>query len=626
MYSEANDTPTADYPIRPVPFTDVVVADEFWRPRLETHRTVTVPYTLKRCEDTDRVANFARAAGRLDGVHSGTQFNDSDVYKVIEGACYSLQTRPDPALEAELDRLIELIGAAQEDDGYLYTSRAIPGSRLAPDVEGLTRWSHLAMSHELYDLGHLYEAAVAHAEATGKRTLLDIALKSAALVHKEFGPGGRLAPPGHQEIEIGLVKLYRRTGDASLLALARRFLEARGRADGHELYGPYSQDHRPVVEQDEAVGHAVRAGYMYSAMADVAALADEPGFARAIDRIWENVVGRKLYLTGGIGARHEQESFGEDYELPNASAYAETCAAFANMMWNHRMFLLHGHARYLDVLERTLYNGFLAGVSLGGDRFFYVNPLASDGVSAFNVGEGATRSPWFEVSCCPTNVVRAMPSLPGYVYAVRDDAIFVGLYVGSRARLSVGGVGVQLVQETDYPWDGRIRVAVEPERPASFAVRLRVPGWAQGRPVPSDLYRYLGASSDPVAVRLNGESVNAEVSDGFLELRRAWTPGDTVELRLPMPVRRVVALERVAADAGRVAVERGPIVYCAEAADNEGRALDLGLADDAQLEAQWQPDLLGGVATVRGGGLSLVPYFAWSHRGPGEMAVWLSRG
>ncbi len=625
MSTRAEEGRTRDYPLQPVPFTSVEVQDAFWRPRLETHRSVTVPYTLARCEETDRVENFARAAGRAEGVHVGTQFNDSDVFKVIEGASYALQTEADPGLEAELDRLIELIGAAQEKDGYLYTSRTIPGSTLRPDVEGLERWSHLYMSHELYNLGHLYEAAAAHLAATGKRSLLDIALKSATLVEAEFGPEGRLAAPGHEEIELGLVKLYRATGDERLLQLAQRFLEARGRAESRELYGPYSQDHRPVIEQTEAVGHAVRAGYMYSSMADVAALAEAPGFLAAIDRIWDNVVGRKLYLTGGIGSRHEQESFGEDYELPNDTAYAETCAAFSNIMWNHRMFLLHGHARYLDVLERTLYNGFLAGVALSGDRFFYVNPLASDGRFAFNVGEGASRSPWFQVSCCPTNVVRAMPSLPGWVYAVRDDRLHVGLYVGGKASVRVAGTEVVLAQATDYPWDGHVRLELAPAAPTEFALRARLPGWAGGRPVPSELYRYLDPTADAVRVLVNGEPFEAALVDGFLDIRREWRAGDVVELTLPMPVRRVLAHDAVEADAGRVAVERGPLVYCAEAADNDGHALDLALADDVRLAPERSGGLLGGVVVLRGGGLTLIPYYAWSHRGPGEMAVWLQR-
>lgn len=644
MTRAAAPSPTADYPIRPVPFTEVSVEDAFWRPRLETNRAVTVPYTLGRCEDTGRVLNFARAAGRASGPHEGVPFNDSDVFKVIEGASLALHTQPDAELEAELDRLVELIGAAQEPDGYLYTPRTIGEPPMEDRWEGPERWSNLYMSHELYNLGHLYEAAAAHAQATGKRSLLDIALRTAELVLEVFGEGGRFAPPGHQEIELGLVKLYRVTGDLRLLAMARRFLDTRGRAregaggraretpgeraEGRALYGPYSQDHAPVTEQREAVGHAVRAGYMYSAMADVAALDDAPGYLGALDAIWQDVVGRKLYLTGGVGALHEGEAFGEAYHLPNATAYAETCAAIANVMWNHRMFLLHGEARYLDVLERTLYNGMLSGVSLGGDLFFYPNPLASDGSWAFNVGEGPTRSPWFEVSCCPTNVVRALPALPGYLYAVRERDLYVNLYVGSRGRVTVDGVGMRLSQTTDYPWDGTVRLELAPDEPMAFALKLRVPGWARGEPVPSDLYRYVGADegADGVRLRLNGAEVEIRTEHGFATLDRTWRPGDVVELELPMPVRRVLAHDAVEDDRGRVAVERGPIVYCAEGIDNGGKALDLVLRDDAHLEPRRRDDLLEGVVTISGGGVELVPYYAWSHRGPGEMAVWLRRG
>ena len=616
---------SADYPVRPVPFTAVAVNDAFWAPRLETNRSVTVPYTLRRCNDTDRVANFERAAGRSSGPHVGTQFNDSDVFKVIEGASYALHTLPDAQLEAELDRLIELIKAAQEDDGYLYTSRTIASTPLREDREGLSRWSHLFMSHELYNLGHLYEAAAAHVQATGKRSLLDVALRSAALVHSVFGDGGRFDPPGHQEIEIGLVKLYRVTGDETHLALARRFLEARGRPEGRAPYGRYSQDHEPVTEQREAVGHAVRAGYMYTAMADVAALAGDAAYLDAIDRIWENVVGRKLYLTGGVGARHDGEAFGDDYELPERDGLRRD-------LRGHRQRPLEPphvpaaprrevprRARALPVQRGAV------GRFAGGDLFFYPNPLASDGRWAFNVGEGATRSPWFEVSCCPTNLVRALPALPGYLYAVDGDALYVNLYVGNRARLDVGDVGVTLIQTGDYPWDGNVRLVVEPDEPGEFALHLRVPGWSRGEPVPSDLYAYLEPGHGAVELRVNGAIADAAFERGFAVVRRTWTAGDVVELQLPMPIRRVVAHPSVEADAGRVAIERGPLVYCAEGADNDGKALDLVLSDDVALEPRRRPDLLGGVVTIAGGGLELVPYYAWSHRGVGEMAVWLGR-
>jgi DUF1680 family protein len=636
--------PAVDYPIRPVPFTAVRITDGFWSPRLETNRAVTVRHDFDKCETTGRIANFAVAGGLAKGEFQGLfGFNDSDVYKVIEGASYSLRLRPDPALESYVDGVVAKIAAAQEDDGYLYTAGTIPTLAQKPTCcVSRPRWSDIAAGHELYDLGHLYEAAVAYYQATGKRALLDVALKSANLLTQVFGPGRRLDPPGHQEVEIGLVKLYRVTGDKKYLDQARFFLEQRGNAAGHTLYGAYNQDHLPVLQQTEAVGHAVRAGYMYSAMADVGALSGDEAYVRALGGLWDNVVSRKLYLTGGIGARRDGEAFGDDYELPNRTAYAETCAAIANAMWNHRLFLLHGDAKYLDVLERIVYNGFLSGVSLDGERFFYPNPLASDGERTFNMGQKG-RSAWFDCSCCPTNVVRFLPSIAGYVYAQRERDVFVNLFVAGRGELSLDGLALGIRQETRYPWDGQVRIVLEPGRPAELALHVRVPGWAQGRPVPSDLYRYAEAGTEAFTLAVNGQPVKPEIVRGFAVLRRTWKAGDAVELLLPMPVHRVLSHEKVAADSGRVALERGPVVYCAEAVDNGGRVFNLVLPDDAQLEARHRGDLLGGVTVVAGRALALqasedgrsvltreqdflaVPYHVWAHRGDGEMAVWLPR-
>ncbi|MDZ7333408.1 MAG: glycoside hydrolase family 127 protein, partial [candidate division KSB1 bacterium] len=406
LFTACSKKPQKDYPIKPVPFTDVQVTDQFWQPRMETNRTVTIPYDFKKCEETGRIDNFAKAGGLMEGEFVGIRYNDSDVYKVIEGAAYSLRLYPDPQLEQYLDDLIAKIAAAQEDDGYLYTARTINPAK-PPKNAGPERWSYLIHSHELYNVGHMYEAAVAYYQATGKRSLLDVAIKNANLIDSVFGPGKKHDPPGHQEIEIGLTKLYRVTGDERYLKLAKFFLDQRGRYIGRKPYdeyisAEYTQDHKPVIEQDEAVGHAVRAGYMYSGMADVAALTGDQDYIKAIDRIWENVVSKKLYITGGIGARSEGEAFGDNYELPNLEAYNETCAAIANMFWNHRLFLLHGDAKYIDVLERTLYNGFLSGVGLDGNEFFYPNPLESDGRH--------NRSPWFDCACCPVNVVLFLPS------------------------------------------------------------------------------------------------------------------------------------------------------------------------------------------------------------------------
>ena len=639
----ATSTPVNDYPIQPVPFTRVKVDAGFWGPRVETNRRVTVNTCLQRCGESGRLANFAKAGGRLEGGFEGIYFNDSDVFKVIEGAAYTLAGAPDPKLEAALDAIIADIALAQEDDGYLYTARTINDPKY--DFPGKpARWSHLRGGHELYNVGHMYEAAVAHFQATGKRTLLDIAIKNADLIAKTFGPGPDQLHdvPGHEEIEIGLVKLYRATGEQRYLDLAKYFLDQRGNQTSRgELYGEYWQDHLPVTEQAEAVGHAVRAGYLYSGMADVAALTGDAAYRAALDRLWDDVVSHKLYLTGGIGARRQGEAFGDAYELPNRSAYAETCAAIANALWNHRMFLLTGDGQYIDVLERVIYNGFLSGVSLAGDTFFYPNPLEHDGDSKFNMGASG-RSPWFNCSCCPVNVVRFVPSIAGLAYAVRDDVAYVNLYFNGTAKLQVDGQSLDIQQRTQYPWDGSIRLELQLEQPTEFGLRLRIPGWARGKPVPSDLYRYADAESTPIELTVNNAPVGIEVHDGYAVLRREWQPGDRVELHLPLPIRRVLCHHQVAANRGRVALERGPLVYCVEGADHDGRALNLVLPDDAGLSSTHRADLLGGVTVIQGEALAVtgfdrgypvmqprpltaIPYYAWCHRGPGEMAVWLPR-
>ncbi len=622
--------------LHPVPFTAVDVGEGFWSPRVERNRAVTIPFALKMCEETGRIANFAKAGRLKPGEFRGLYYDDSDVYKVIEGAAYSLASHPDAALERTLDEVISMIVAAQEPDGYLYTNRTIDPSKTQPQA-GARRWSNLKASHELYNVGHLYEAAVAHLQATGKRSLLDVALKNAALILQTFGPHGRHAPPGHQEIEIGLARLYGMTNDRRYLELARFFLEQRGHAHGgRELYGPYAQDHQPVTEQDRVVGHAVRALYMYCGMADVAGLTGDATYHAPLDVLWRDMVGGKLALTGGVGARKEGESFGEPYELPNATSYNETCAAIANVFWQHRMFLLSGgekgggDGRYLDVLERTLYNGLLAGVSLSGDRYFYVNPLSSDGVTPFNYGGEVTRAPWFKCSCCPVNVARFLASLGGYAYAAGAGEVSVNLFIAGRANVDVPEVGrVGVVQETRYPWDGRVRITVEPARDdVTFALRVRIPGWAQGRPVPSDLYHYVDADVPAVALRVNGANVEPPIERGMAVLRRAWRRGDVVELELPMVVRRAVAHDRVTENAGRVALERGPIVYCVEAADNDGTDIaNLGVHDAATITAEHRPDMLDGVTVLRSAApaFTAIPYYAWSNRGAGAMAVWLRR-
>lgn len=668
-----------DYPIAPVPFTAVKVTDSFWAPRIETNRTVTIPAIFRKCEETGRIDNFAIAGGLLKGEYKGERYNDTDVYKTIEGASYSLMVNPDPALERYLDGVIAKIAAAQEPDGYLYTPRTASPGKVQPGT-GAERWEELAISHELYNAGHLYEAAAAHFLATGKRSLLDVALKNADLVARTFGPGPgkRQGFPGHQEIELALVKLYRLTGKADYIDLAKYFLDQRGRGVTLKQYPPGNrfaiyndatqiQAHKPVLEQDEAVGHAVRLTYMASGMADVAALTGDRAYLAAVRRLWENVVGKKMYLTGGIGSRHDRERFGEDYELPNLAGYLETCASIGMAFWNHRMFLLTGDAAYLDVMERVMYNGVLSGVSLDGTLFFYPNPLESDGKYAFNKGR-AGRAPWFGVACCPGNISRFLPSVPGYIYATQGDILYVDMFIAGEAKIDLAGKVINLKQETRYPWDGTVKLTVDPERKGEFAFHIRVPGWARNRPVPTDLYRDEGRDDAKVSIRVNGKAVAWDMDKGFARIRRVWKKGDRVEVVFPMDARRVVAHPAVKDDEGFVAVERGPLVYCAEGPDNGGRALNIVLPEDTILKPEERPGLLGGVTVLTGEALAadpaavrrageaktkdaaaddeeeappssrrsltpgaklephrlvLIPYYSWANRGDGEMTVWL---
>ena len=623
------------YNIVPVQFWHVELTDKFWASRIANNRTVTIPNGFKKCKEDGRIRNFERAGGLLEGDYeSEMPFDDSDVYKIIEGASYSLRTNPDTKLEQYVDSIIEKIAAAQEDDGYLCTWKTLhPDKSPSYWVESGPRWHHLSMSHELYNVGHLYEAAYAHFQATGKRTLLNVALKNADLVTRAFGPEKKLDPPGHQIIETGLIKLFRVTGQKEYLDLAKFFLDQRGNAEGHELYGTDSQDHLPVIEQGEAVGHAVRAAYMYAGMADISAIIKDPDYLRAVDKLWENIVEKKLYITGGFGSRHEGEVFGEDYELPNLTSYNETCAAIANIYWNHRMFLLHGDAKYIDVLEMTLYNGMLCGVSLTGDSFFYPNCLASDGKFKFNHG-ALTRQAWFDCACCPSNVARFLPSVPGYIYAHRNDSLYINLFVANRARIRLQKTAIGLEQQCDYPWDGKVKVLINPETGKRFTVRLRIPGWALDKPLPGDLYHFLEESPEAITLKVNGEAVDFKIEKGYAGISRRWSKGDVIELELPMPVRRVSAHEKVEDNRNKVVLVRGPVVYCAEGVDNDGKALDLVLPDNAVLSSEHRRELLAGVTVVKSWALNqsgkkrelvAIPYYAWSHRGPGEMAVWLLR-
>lgn len=629
-----------DYPVKPVPFTAVRVTDSFWAPRIEINRTATIPFAFQKDEETGRVDNFVRAAKVLRGEPlenrkpPGYPFDDTDLYKVIEGAAYSMHVHSDPKLEAYVDSLIGKIAAAQEPDGYLYTTRTIDPAHPHPWA-GSQRWQlETVDSHELYNLGHLYEAAVAYYQATGKRNLLDIATRTADLLVRTFGPGKQSIWSGHQITEMGLAKMYRATGNQQYLDLAKFMLDARG-PDGRPGSGrTYNQSHMKVTEQAEAVGHAVRATYMYSGMADVAALTGDETYVKAIDRIWENTAGQKLYITGGIGATSSGEAFGAGYELPNMTAYNETCAAIGNDLWNYRLFLLHADSKYIDVMERTLYNGLISGVALDGKTFFYPNPLESNGQHA--------RSPWFGVACCPSNISRFMPSIPGYVYAQRGDALWVNLYMASTASVKLdNGRSVKVVQETRYPWEGRITLRLDPDQAASWTLNLRIPGWARNEPVPSRLYRFEGGDPGKVTLKVNGAPAALEMSAGYAAITRRWKAGDMVELNLPMPVRRVAAAAEVVADRGRTALQRGPIVYAVEWPEfPDGKVRNLVLPGGAPLTGEFRSNLLNGVTVVRSKAIALaydehgavskkpveftaIPYYAWANRGRGQMMVWI---
>ncbi len=619
------------YPIDPVPFTSVKVTDSFWGQRLKASREVTIPLAFSKCEETGRYENFVKAAHPSDEYKvEGYSFDDTDVYKTIEGASYSLQTYPDKQLEKYIDSVLVIVAAAQEPDGYLYTARTM-NPKHPHDWAGPERWSKVEeLSHEFYNLGHMVEGAVAHYQATGKRNFLDIAIKYADCVCKAIGngPDQKKLVPGHQIAEMALVRLYLVTGDRKYLDQAKFFLDARGYTSRKDAY---SQAHKPVLEQDEAVGHAVRATYMYAGMADVAAITGDSSYIKAVDRIWENIVGKKIYITGGIGARHAGEAFGDNYELPNLSAYNETCAAIGNVYVNYRLFLLHGDAKYFDVLERTLYNGLISGVSLDGGSFFYPNPLASTG--------GYSRKPWFGCACCPSNICRFIPSLPGYVYAVKDDQVYVNLFLSNRAELKVNRKKLVLEQETGYPWNGDIRIRVA-QGNLPFTMHLRIPGWVRGAVVPSDLYRYADGQELGYTVTVNGEPVAGELQKGYLLIDRKWKKGDVVEVHFDMKPRVVKANGKVEADRGRVAVERGPLVYCAEWPDNDFNVHNILLNQHPSFQVVERPDLLYGIheittdaqalsydaagkLAVRDVKLTLIPYYAWAHRGEGDMEVWL---
>lgn len=637
-----------EYPIQPVPFYEVRMEDNFWKPRIETVIKTTIPANFRKNEETFRVKNFEVAAGTTTGnVCTRFPFDDSDVYKSIEAAAYALRTKSDKNLEAQVDALVEKIRAAQEADGYLYTWRTIAerntksGALEKPLVNGAfldwlagPRWQNEdKFSHELYCAGHLYEAAVAYHEATGKRELLDIALKNAELVAKEFGPGKLTIAPGHQEIEIGLIKLYRHTHEKKWLELARFFIDVRG-------YGEeYSQNHLPVKDQRAAVGHAVRLGYMFMAAADIAAYAGTHVYDEAMIAVWNDIVGSQMYLTGGVGATGSNEGFGGAFDLPNYTAYNETCSSISFALWSQRMFQLTGESRYLDVVELTLYNALNAGLSLSGDHYFYPNPLESR--------KNVERTDWFSCACCPPNLGRFFTSLPGLYYGRSGNDVYVNQFGASSINVkntnSKGqSVAVNIKQETNYPWSGLIRIRVDPAKPNTFSLKVRIPGWAKGDVVPLDLYHFSSSSGTSVIFRLNGKIIIPSFEKGFAIFARKWSASDILEIELPMQPQRIVANSKVEADNGRFAIKYGPLIYCLEGRDQpDDRILNLYVPDTATIRPVFDRNLFSGVQTLHFTGfivnkktspqtadlqairLKAIPYFTWANRGRDNMLVWL---
>jgi len=653
---------TNGYPITQVPFTAVkVTPGTFWGDRIKAAREVTIPLAFSKCETTHRYENFKMAAYTLQHPgHEGLQtpkwdvskfmgfsFDDTDVYKTIEGASYVLQTYPDAQLKAYIDSVLDIVAAAQEPDGYLYTARTI-NPQHPHHWSGKNRWEvEEILSHELYNLGHMVDAACAHYQATGSDKFLNIAKRYADCVIREVGPnpGQACVTPGHQIAEMALARLYVLTGEQKYLDEAKFLLDYRGKTKTKNVY---SQSDKPAIELTEAWGHAVRAGYMYAGMADVAALTGDQSYLKAIDAIYNNIVSKKYYITGGVGARHDGEAFGADYELPNLTSYNETCAAISMVYLFHRMFLLHGDAKYIDCMERTLYNGVISGMSVDGGRFFYPNPLASDGKYAFNADNTVERQPWFGCACCPSNLCRFIPSFPGYMYAVKNSKLYVNLFAGNTATMQVGGKDVTLEQQTNYPWDGAVSIKVLKNQAKAFDMAIRIPGWLS-TPVPSDLYRFDDQQpQSSCVVTVNGQQVEGTMEQGYLVINRLWKKGDVVEIQMDMPVRTVKADQHVTADRGRIAVERGPLVYCAEGADNASfsvfnflmprqpqfttaertingaRAVTFTVTA-LQVGGQTLDTNPQGEAVVKPATLTMIPYYAWNHRGPGDMQVWMAQ-
>jgi len=648
-----------DYPLAPMSFEKVTLEDSFWVPRLKTQAEVTVPFALEKTERA--VENLRRCGNYLHGRGGEKPFThrfvSSDLYKVMEGAAYILMIEKDPELEKEMDEIIDIIAEAQQDDGYLYVSHTCKIAN--PREMGETPYSWVVHSHELYNLGHMYEGAIAYYRATGKDKWLQVAEKSARHFNKVFFEGDAnyndgkpvMQAPGHQELELALVKLYRVTGKKLYLDMAKKFIDIRGvtyRPEGEGVMSPeYAQQHKPVREQKRAVGHAVRAAYLYAGMADVSAMTNDPTLAKALDKIWHNIVDTKMHITGGLGAVPGIEGFGPEYELPNKVTYDETCSAVANVFFNFRMYLLHKDAKYFDVAEISLLNNSLAGISISGDKFFYVNPLEADGIMMFNHGRGG-RSPWYDCACCPSNLARLMPQISGYMYAHTDDEIYLTLYGSSKTEVPMGGGKVIIKQTSDYPFDGKVVLDVDPSSDKEFALKLRIPSWAHDKFVPGELYKYKYKYKftdwfrPKWTLKVNGKKVSSDLKKGFATVKRKWKKGDKVELNLPMRVRYNVSTDKVKANHDRVAVTRGPLVYCVEQADNgDGKVQrffvpKIAKSKDTSVEVI-SDGVLKGIPrlsipgmeiagdSVKKASIKLIPYYAWNNRGDESMIVWMPR-
>ncbi|WP_337968012.1 glycoside hydrolase family 127 protein [uncultured Flavobacterium sp.] len=618
----------AGYEIEPVNIQNVKLTDSFWLPIIKRVQEVTIAYAIQKCNEEGRFENFLIAGKQKTGeVRGQMPFDDTDVYKIIEGASNTLISAPNPKLDRVLDSLIAIVKIGQEKDGYLTTWRTInpakPPAPWVPVIEG-KRWESLQISHECYNAGHLIEAAVVHFEATGKRNFLDIAIKNADLLVKTFGdkPGQVKGVPGHQIVETGLIKLYQITGKEDYLKLAKYFLDNRGNPNNHKLYGEYAQDHIPVIQQNEVVGHAVRAVYMYAGMTDIAAMTKDKGYTDAVNNLWSNMVNKKMYITGGIGSRHDGEAFGANYELPNLTAYNETCAAIGDVYWNHRLHNLTGKSQYFDVIERTMYNGLISGISLDGKEFFYPNALESDGVFKSNRGS-CTRQAWFDCSCCPTNLIRFVPSIPGLIYSKSKDVLYVNLYASNNAAFTLGKTDLQISQQTGYPWNGKVNISVNPKKESQFTIKLRVPGWARNEVLPGDLYSYKKASTQKATINLNGEILAIQPENGYFTITRNWKKGDKINLNFPMEVQEVETNTKVETNKNKVALEYGPIVYAVEEIDNKTNFDKIDISSSDTFRVKKEPNLLQGVNVIENSKFKAIPYYSWSNRGVGKMKVWL---